>query len=65
MRQIIMIINSCPLIFGFNGSFFVLDLYVLLHIASKTPSTSCAEHSTIRTGGLTAVPTQIPQLGRN
>lgn len=55
-EMIIKIINFCSLILRFYGSFFVLDLYVLLHIASKTASTSPAEHSTMRTGGQTAVP---------
>lgn len=64
-RLIILIKNPCPLIFRFCGSFFVSDLYVLLHIASKTSPTSSAEHSTKRTRGLTAVPTQILQLDRN
>lgn len=42
-RAILRITNPCPLIFRFCGSFFVEDLYVILHIASKTSSTSCAE----------------------
>lgn len=65
-ERLIIIIKAFALLSsGLMGQFFVLDLYVLLHIASNIPSTSSARHSTMRPCGDAAVPTQIPRLGRN
>lgn len=58
-------LNFCPVISRFHGSFFVLDLCVVLYIASKHPPLPLQNTAQWGREDRPLSPTQIPPLGRN